>query len=505
MSILDALDAELAGRELARRHILDLTALFTPNYLAGWFHHKLAALLDQFVEDVLAKRSPRLVISCPPRHGKSRLSSVSLPPYLLGRMPEAQVIAATYGQTLSDDFGRTVRDLLNDPLYTDLFPDTRVDKRTNSANTVRTTSHGMYFATSIGGALTGLGAHALIIDDPVKSRAEAESALERKRAWDWFTSDARTRLLPGGGIIVTATRWHPDDLTGRIIEQGGEPYIVCSFPAIAEEDEEFRKAGEALHPERYPISELDAIRRTLPARDWMSLYQCKPFLEGGDFFKTEMFQFYDGPPPEGLSWYAGADYAVSESTRADHTAIVLVGIDAEYNLYVHPNIYYDRATPDTTTRSTISMMRSVQARTLGTEKGVIDKALGPEFRRAMQESQWYITFSKTARTTSKVIHAAALQARMAQRKVFFPRSKFVEDTLVPQYLGFSPEADNRADDLVDALVNAVIMLDEMVLPELARGEEPVDDSDEQQWNDILNAAGRRKAPAPFARLNGDAY
>ena len=502
-AIVDALDQELIARELATRSMLDFTTMLHDDYKPGWFHRELCELLDKFAQDVQDKLSPRLIITCPPRHGKSTLSSVHFPPYLLGRNPSFEVIAATYGQTLSDEFGRKVRDLINAPLYRDLFPETQVDRRTNSANNVRTTKRGMYFATSVGGALTGLGAHALIIDDPIKSRAEAESALERKRAWDWYVSDARTRLLPGGGIIVTATRWHPDDLIGRIIAQSGEKFTLYEFPAIAVEDEPHRMKGAPLHPERYPLKELAAIRATLPPRDWESLYQCRPFLDGGDFFKSDMFRWYDTPPP-GLVWYAGADYAVSESNRADYTAIVLLGVDADYNIYIHPDIYHARATPDVTTRETLRRMKMVEARTLGTEKGVIDHSIGPEFRRAMQDERWWITFSKASRSAAKHVYAAALQARMAQGKVFWPKTDFVERELVPEFLGFIPEADNKRDNLVDAVTNGILMLDEMIVPSLPEPEKELDPEDDH-WKDIMARGPNKGRKVPFAKFNGDEY
>ena len=130
----------------------------------------------------------------------------------------------------------------------------------------------------------------LIVDDPHKDRAEAQSETIRQGVWDWFTSTAYTRVAPGGGVIVMCTRWHLDDLVGRLLEQeakGGEHWEVFNYPAIAEFDEEHRATGEALHPERYPIEALERIRKSVGERDWNALYQQHPVPDGGGIFKKD--------------------------------------------------------------------------------------------------------------------------------------------------------------------------------------------------------------------------
>lgn len=136
----------------------------------------------------------------------------------------------------------------------------------------------------------------LIIDDPLKDRAEADSATIRQKVWDWYTSTLYTRLAPGGGIILIQTRWHTDDLAGRLLEAAangeGDQWRVVNFPAIAETDEPHRKRGEALHPERYPLEQLLKIKAAIGTRDWEALYQQHPTPDGGTIFKKEWLKFW---------------------------------------------------------------------------------------------------------------------------------------------------------------------------------------------------------------------
>ena len=149
-------------------------------------------------------------------------------------------------------FSRKVRQLLREPTYKTAFQ-TRLDPDSQSAEAWLTSDGGGYVAAGVGGGITGKGAHILLIDDPVKNREDAESQNNRDANWDWYTSTAYTRLAPGGGVLVILTRWHDDDLAGRLLKaasEGGDHWEVVKYPALAEEDEEFREAGAALHPER---------------------------------------------------------------------------------------------------------------------------------------------------------------------------------------------------------------------------------------------------------------
>lgn len=181
---------------------------------------------------------------------------------------------------------------------------------------------GAYRSCGVGGGITGQGADILIIDDPIKDRAQAGSKTIRDSIWDWYTSTAYTRLSPGGGVIVMATRWHTDDLIGRLIQRMGEgdTFRIVNYPAIAEHDELHRKAGEALHPERYPLSTLLQSQKTIGSRDWEALYQQHPVPDGGALFKLEWFRRWTATslPPEFDHTLMSWDMTFKDSKNSDY-------------------------------------------------------------------------------------------------------------------------------------------------------------------------------------------
>ena len=179
----------------------------------------------------------------------------------------------------------------------------------------------------------------MIIDDPLKNREEAESETMRKKVWDWYTSTAYTRLEKNGAIIVIMTRWHLDDLAGRLLDyeqHGGEHWEVISFPAIAEEDEEFRKQGEALWESKYDLGALMNIKQNIGAYDWSALYQQRPINTEAQEFKREWFKYFTDADIQGmdLDVYALVDLAISDKSSADNTSIQVIGKNR-----TTPNIY----------------------------------------------------------------------------------------------------------------------------------------------------------------------
>lgn len=317
----------------ARKGLSYFTLHTKPDYLLGWVHKEICDELDRFLQDVADKKSPRLIITMPPRSGKSELVSRRFPAFALGRNPELQIIATSYSSDLSQRFNRDVQRVIDDEKYFDLFPNTRL-----SNSRVRTDSRGSYIRTSdlfeivghagayrscgVGGGITGQGADILIIDDPIKDRAQAGSKTIRDSIWDWYTSTAYTRLSPGGGVIVMATRWHTHDLIGRLIQRMGEgdTFRIVNYPAIAEHDELHRKAGEALHPERYPLSTLLQIQKTIGSRDWEALYQQHPVPDGGALFKLEWFRRWTATslPPEFDHTLMSWDMTFKDSKNSDY-------------------------------------------------------------------------------------------------------------------------------------------------------------------------------------------
>lgn len=234
----------------------------------------------------------------PPRHGKSTLISEHFPPWYLGTYPDREVIVAGYEASFASRWGMRSRDLLEE-WGPQLWPGVTVRKDRHAASDWRIAGHrGGMRTAGVGTGVMGLGGHLIIIDDPVKDGQQAASRVRRDATWEWYLSTLYTRQEPGAAIILVMTRWHLDDLAGRILKEmdsGGEHWEILSLPAIAiegQEDPLGRRPGQALWPARYGVIELMKYRRALTEYWWSSLYQQNPVPEWGDIIKRDWWNFW---------------------------------------------------------------------------------------------------------------------------------------------------------------------------------------------------------------------
>ncbi len=263
----------------------------------------------------------RLILSMPPRHGKSLVASRFFPAWYLGRHPERSVIAASYGQELANDFGRAVRDNISAPVHSAIFPDSRLSSDSAAVHRFSTTKGGTYFAVGRGGAITGRGGHLLLIDDPINGPEEAASSALRRSLQSWYVATFYTRSAPAAAIVLIQTRWHEDDLAGWLIrEHPQEKWDVVSLPAIAEQDEGFRREGEALWPSKFPLEELQATRRAIGGAAFASLYQQRPAAAEGRIFKREWWQRFAGELPKVRGIVQSWDTAFKAGAENDYSA-----------------------------------------------------------------------------------------------------------------------------------------------------------------------------------------
>ena len=456
-------EQELAKRILSRKRLLPFVERFNPDYLAGWVHKDICQRLEKFSEQVANKESPRLMLFMPPRHGKSTLASVAFPAWHLGRHPDHEFISCSYSGSLAMSFSRKVRQLLREPVYKNVFEKSRLDKDSQSVESWQTTQGGGYVAAGVGGGITGKGANVLVIDDPVKNREDAESDNNREATWDWYTSTAYTRLSPGGGILVILTRWHDDDLAGRLLKQaedGADQWEVIRYPAIAEIDENFRKQGESLHPERYNVDALEQIRKAIGPRDWSALYQQNPVSDEGDYFSRDMIRYYeyDEIDTAELNYYCAWDLAIGQRDRNDYSVGIVVGIDEYDHLYV-VDVVRGKYDGFELVEQILDLYETWRPGIVGIERGHIEMALGPFLQKRTRErglSEAYFKDLKVGRR-DKEARARAIQGRMQQGMVYFPKDAVWTGTMVAELLRFPNGAH---DDQVDALAWIGLMMTE---------------------------------------------
>jgi len=311
----------LLNRSWARTSLLEFTKYTKKNYQATWYHELICKKLDQLA----AGEIKRLMISLPVRHGKSELVSRRLPAYLLGLNPDCKIIACSYSDNLASRMNRDCQRILESPDYQMLFPDTKLasaklsikDHSTQNSGMFEIVGHeGAYISAGVRGSITGSGFDIGIIDDPFKNREEAESNTIRDRVWEWYTDTFYTRQEKSACILMTCTRWHEDDITGRLLnlakeDPDADQWEVVSLPAMSEEDRSAydlrTEPDQALWPDRYPEEVLLQTKATLPTYTWLSLYQQRPSAASGNLFKREHFQYftdsqstYDLHKPEGI-------------------------------------------------------------------------------------------------------------------------------------------------------------------------------------------------------------
>ena len=329
----------------ARNDLCIYSSLIDPTYQPNRFHRLLARELEAAVEQGYG----RIMIFAPPQHGKSEIVSRKFPSWVLGKHPDWPIIAASYGDDLVNLNGQAVRSNIANPLHKLVFPDSELDKSTKAKDYFLTTKRGQYLGVTVRGGGTGFPSRLFIIDDPFKSRAEAESETFRQHVKDWYRSVCYTRLAENSILVIMHTRWHNDDLAGWLLkEHAHENWKIINLPALAEEDDLLgRKVGEPLVPERFSAAELDKKRVAVGSRDWVALYQQRPTEQGGSVFKHNWLRHYDSKTVSKAVWamnrYLLIDPARTQKKTSDYTAMLVIGLHVDGNYYLLDAVY-DRLT-----------------------------------------------------------------------------------------------------------------------------------------------------------------
>jgi predicted phage terminase large subunit-like protein len=470
MMTADQLRYELVLKRLiaaidARDQLLAFTKLMMPvpdhyedpdfsRYDAQKFHRVVSTAL----EELEAGRIRRLIISLPPRHGKTQLASKMFPAWYIGRHPEQSLIFGTYNEKYSLDIGRAVRDLLRSDAYAQVFPDLRLRDDIQSGEFLQTLHGGMLAFVGRGGTTTGRGGDVLVIDDPLKDRQEADSPTIRDTLWTWFTQVIGSRLMTDQGrIMLIQTRWHQDDLVGRLTDPMNSYYDVdearewkiIDLPALAYDDDVLkRKQGEALWPSRFGRDFLLGLQRR-DARGFSALYQGRPSPTGGTFFSDRWLQTYKpNELPKELRVYGASDHAVSLRQDADKTVLMLIGVDHDETIWVLPDLIWLHMTAEKCVEAMIRMMKAHRPVFWWAERSHVSKAIGPFLRKRMLETKTYCGIIEMTPIADKQTRAQSIQGRMAMHKVRFPERAPWWPAARDQLLKFPFD---QHDDFVDTL------------------------------------------------------
>lgn len=387
--------------------------------------------------------TPRLMVLMPPGSAKSTYASILFPPWFMGRNPQDSVLGVSNTTELAERFSRRVRNIVAGPDFSRVFGFSVKEDSAAAANW-ETTKEGEFFAAGMGAAIAGRRADLGLIDDPIKNREEADSERVRQKHWDWYLNDFLTRLKPGGRQILIQTRWHEDDLGGRILERESNKWRIVKIPMLATANDPLGRAyGERLWPEWFTEEMIQTAK--LDTRSWNALYQQEPVPDEGDYFKRDNFSEYD-QLPSNLHVYGASDYAVSEG-KGDFTEHGICGVDQNMNLYIM-DWWYGQTQSDVWIERECDLILQHKPLVWFGESGPIRRSIEPFLMRRMSDRGAHCRLEWMASIQDKVIRARAIQALASVKSIVFPRSAPWREHVEKQLLQFP---SGKYDDAVDVL------------------------------------------------------
>lgn len=477
---------EAAREILTRRSIRRSLTEFCR--LCGYEPAKHHRLLIEALEAVERGELDKLAIFMPPGSAKSTYASILFVAWLLQRHQDWNVLAASHTTELAEKWGRRVRNLIAEHSLT---LDVQLSTDSQAAGRWGLTSGAEYYAAGVGTGIAGFRAKIGIIDDPIRSRQDADSELIRDRIWDWYINDFRTRLVPGAKEVLIQTRWHEDDLAGRALVHG--KWHVISLPAQAEGDDALgREPGEWLWADgEYGYGQqLQELKKTTPPRTWSALYQQRPAPEDGDYFKAEWLKPYDTLPSlSTMRVYGASDYAVT-ADGGDYTVHGCIGVDPEGKAYLL-DVWREQASSDIWIDAFCDLVLKWKPLEWAEETGQIKSALGPYIDRRQVERKAHVYRSQFPTRGDKAIRAQSIRGYMAVNGLYVPIH-------APWYSAFHSELMSfpagKHDDQVDMLGLIGQLMDRVMSgekPKAAQKPNPLDDykeidrDDEDDWKVAL--------------------
>lgn len=459
----------------AEDHFVDFVRLMHPQWKLTDYQTELCDILEKLERRELVndKGQPvhRLLITMPPRHSKSTLCTQLFPAWFMLRNPQRKIMTSSYSGDLAKDFGGYVRNYVTHPRSAQAFPSFSLDPTTRAKDAWGTTGGGKYNAVGLGGVTTGRPANLLIVDDPVKTREEAESPTMRNKVWGFYIDSLETRKEPltvydpitNAHVeeppieIVILTRWHTDDLAGRLMttedwKDGRWRHV--NYPAIVDEG---LPTERALWPEKFPLDELKRKQRRNPA-GFASLYQQRPYVEGGEIIKAGWWRYTDEIPDSFAALIIGADTAFKASEKHDPTVAVVAGLGRDGNIYILDVMRERLEFPELKRRFRVLSMKW---RGKGLRGFYIeDKASGQSLIQELRSSGG-VSVIPVRLPGDKVMKARLATPLIEGGQVYLPKDAPWVEAFVKECEEFP---SGKHDDQVDALVIVIDALSRMVVP-----------------------------------------
>lgn len=466
LAIMDAKDGLIPFVRLMMPDPNDPDNVDLSRYDVQHFHK----LLAEAMEAVERGEMPRLIITMPPRHGKTQLANHAFTAWYMGRNPYNFVITASYNEELAKESGSKVREYILSPMFGQVFPNCHLRKGSQAVDRLQTIEGGIAAFTGVGGTVTGRGGDVLIIDDPIKGAEDADSETKRNKIWTWFTQDLMSRLMTDmGAVIIIMTRWHEDDIVGRLTDPKNPHYNreeaatwkILHLTGLAEDGDCLgRKVGEALWESRHSQKRLLAMKRLNP-RGFNANYQGRPTPEDGAFFHRGWLRPYKLEDlPKNLRMYCASDHAVGQKQDNDKTCLMAAGVDHEDNIWIMPDLFWARAGTEVIVERMIDMMDLHKPQVWWGEDDHIFKSIWPFLFKRMQERGVYCSVEKSPiRGKDKRQRAQAIRGRMAMGKVRFPTFAPWWGDALDELLKFDRAAH---DDFIDPLAHIGMGLSRLV-------------------------------------------
>lgn len=440
-------------------------------------------LLCDLVTKIESGAVQRIGVSIPPQHGKTWHLSIFGPAWILGRNPRAKIIIASYNETRAEELGNDFRNAVMSPQFRQIFPDCKLSLGSKSKSAMGTSKGGKIFFVGAGGTVTGRGAQYFFIDDPIKDDKEVQSPLFREDLWKWFFSVAYSRGSKRTRMAVIHTRWNSDDLLGRLCDPEhperkkrfdgiAQDWLYLNIAGVIDDPKMAAALGLVLEVQtdpqivrafgKKPIAALweedkdlahFARWKTGEPETFAALVLGKPGTDDGDYFKADWLVEYNEdelPERDRLEVYAASDHAVSLKAHRDYTVLGCVGVDEHKNIWVLPDLVWDRLKTDVMVQEIIAMMKRNNPFYWWMESENISKSFGPFLLTQMEEQEVYVPIDEVVPAKDKRTRARSIQGRMAMKKVRFPRFAPWWQDARQQLLKFDKGAN---DDFVDFMAH----------------------------------------------------